>query len=580
MDPSQVGDWSGAYHLTVRLAQHTSNVQLVEYFWSHTVNIEKVIPTAVILTEPGEDGLYRIPLTKAQSRVGNCLIIRVAYAESSKQDDRGLVTAKHLTGMYTNSKGHEVRTVSILARAPFAWVKPHVPSHVIANPFFGDAIDGHRPESIVSRIYSAVDMEFRNLLFHVTGEDKDMCIAGLVRDTLSRLAAPLAFKVVYEQSRLTLEHLRRETSRGADGASFIEPDRDLWGTSVLWTLSSDTTPVACTTVNQHDLRPMRAARQSAKRSALAWVEVELTRTGLAISKRVSQAVTREVIDAPYWAVILTALCCGALDGWCSATEKLLGSLKVDAKQYGRVKELCQRCGHDYRDMPIACPAEPKRVLAVTQIDKVLFGDLCTSLCARVFPTRSSSENGHACARTQGPGRCLNHKRPYTTSLEEEWENEHRGHRSAAGERGSSTTQKQVEFTSDQEDNPDLRYGHGGDTSTTRGPQNSERGECHGHEQTYPCAKRQKRQNKPPKNEPDPGWWMWQKRHRDHAHGRTGGVRARKHRVWDLYRESWEAAQESSEQSTSVQCWRRFSCRSVGYHVKTLPFGHPDGPLAI
>ncbi|KAL3972456.1 tumor necrosis factor receptor superfamily member 14 [Sarotherodon galilaeus] len=383
MDLSQAGDWSGAYHLTVRLAQHTSNVQLVEYFWSHTVNIEKVIPTTAILTEPGEDGLYRIPLTKVQSRVGNCLVIRVAYTES-KQDDRGLITAKHLTGMYTNSKGHEVRMVSILARAPFAWVKPHVPSLVIANPFFGDTVDGHRPESIVSRIYSAVDMEFRNLLFHVTGEDKDKYIAELVRDTLSRLAAPLAFKVVYEQSRLTLEHLRRETSQGADGTSFIEPERDLWGTSVLWILSSDITPVACTTVNQHDLWPMRAASESAKRSALGWVEVELTRTGLAISKRVSQAVTREVIDAPYWAVILTALCCGALDRWCSATEKLLGSLKVDAKQYGRVKELCQRCGHSYRDMPIACPEEPKRVL----IDKVLFGDLCTSLCARKMDTRT------------------------------------------------------------------------------------------------------------------------------------------------------------------------------------------------
>lgn len=189
MDLDQGGDWSTVYHVSVRLAELVSDVRHVEYFWSHVVEIEKAMPTAVVLTKSGADGLYRIPLTKAQSREGNWLVIRVSYTDN-RADDYGLITAKHFTETYTNPKGHPVTRGSMLARPPFAWVKPHVPAHVNVCQFSGDAVDGHRPESIVSRVYSTVDVQFRNMLFHVTAPDKDVYIEALVRDTLSRLAAP------------------------------------------------------------------------------------------------------------------------------------------------------------------------------------------------------------------------------------------------------------------------------------------------------------------------------------------------------------------------------------------------------
>lgn len=389
MDLNQASDWRQVYHLTVLLAQHVSNVHRLEYFWSHMFDIEKAIPTTVSLSEPGLDGVYRIPLTLAQSRARNWLVIRVVYA--TKEDDYSLVTAKHLSETHINPKGHEVKKVSILARAPFAWVKVHV--HTDVFPFCGDVVDGYQPESIVSRIYSTMDRQFRTVLFRVANADVDMelHIAELVSDTLSRLAALLAFKAVYEQSRLTLERLRCGNRQDIDFIS--KPEDRLWGTSVLWTLSSDLTRLTRETVNQHTLWPRRKDGQF----RTGWLQVELTHTGLSITKCVSESTcTQEALSTPYWAVILTALCCGALDRWCSVTQRLLESLKVDTERRSGYRfsdlDVCQRCGYAYRNPPTVCPKDPERVSAVAQIDKLLYGNLCTSLCARVS---DSCENGKA-----------------------------------------------------------------------------------------------------------------------------------------------------------------------------------------
>lgn len=566
MDLDQGGDWSEVYHVSVRLAAQAHEVRYVEYFWSHLVEIEKVMPTAVLLAESGADGLYRVPLTRAQSRAGNWLVIRVSYADN-RGDDYGLLTAKHFTETYTNAKGHEVKRVSVLARAPFAWVKPHVPSHVSPCVFTGDAVYGYRPESIVSRVYSTVDVQFRNVLFHVTAPDKDAHIETLVRDTLSKLAAPLAFKAVYEQSRLTLEHLRDDARRDAPVES------TMWGTSVLWTLCEELAEFTVETFTRHEARAEYAARRRDYSSAAGWLEVGLTRDGLVTAKHAtrqqSQRITREFVDAPYWSVILTAFCCGALNVWRGAMFKLLAELKVDsAKQPTDVRALCQRCGFNCRDTPIISPKEPVRVLAVSQIDKILFGDLCTSLCARVFSAYYRADGVEREAK-QDRGRCLNHKRQYSASFEEEWE------------------EQQQEDQEDQQENSS----HPNASSTARGANREcRRGQQDETESRYRSQSERcerdrassysQRQGRSERNEPDPGWWLWQKRCRDRRRGKTGGVQSRKRRLWELYAENWGTAEDSDGNSTSVRCWRDFSCRSTGYHVKTLPFGHAGGPLTI
>lgn len=545
MDLDQQGDWSRVHHVSLRLAE--TNVRHVQYFWSHAVDIEKAMPATVVLTNSGVDGLYRIPLTKVQCRAGNWLIIGVSYTDN--RVDYGLLTAKHFTDTYTNPNGHQVTRVSmLLARPPFAWVKPHVPSHVGICQFTGDDVDGHRPESLVSRVYSSVDAQFRNMLFHVTTLDKDVYIEAIVRDTLSRLSAPLAFKALYEQSRLTQERLRLDTGHSDPG--------DLWGTAVLWTMCDEPTESTLKAFTRHKPQPQCVASRYVQ-SGAGWLEVTLTCEGIVLTKRAtrhSDRVTREFVNVPYWAVILTALCCGALDVWRGSMCKLLDGLKVDLAQLPTdTRASCQRCGFNYRNVPRFCPSEPLRVLAVRQIDKILFGDLCTTLCAKVFPVRSLD---HADGRqTAHRGRCLNHKRAYSVSSEEDWEGR-------------------------QED---------GQATVRIRPQDQASGSCStsAYRLRYKDRREQSRQDdssqeqaRSTTNEPDPGWWMWQKRCHDRRRGKIGGVQSRKRRLWELYAGNWGAAEDSDGKSTSFRYWREFSCRSRGYHVKTLPFGHYGGPLTV
>lgn len=546
MDLNQQGDWSRVHHVSLLLSE--PNVRHVEYFWSHVVDIEKAMPATVVLTNSGGDGLYRIPLTKVQCRAGNWLIIGVSYTDN--RVEYGLLTAKHFTDTYTNPNGHPVTRVSmLLARPPFAWVKPHVPSHIGICQFTGDDMDGHRPDLLVSKVYSSVDAQFRNMLFHVTTLDKDVYIEAIVRDALSRLSAPLAFKALYEQSRLTQERLRLNTGHS-------DPGDLLWGTTVLWTMCDEPTE---STLIAFD----RESRPQCVQSGAGWLEVTLTCEGVLTKRAKRNRVTREFITVPYWAVILTALCCGALDVWRGSLCKMLAALKVDLVQLPTdTKASCQRCGFNYRTAPRFCPSDPLRVLAVRQIDKILFGDLCTTLCAKVFPVCSLD---HAKGQAANRARCLNHKRPYSVSSEEDWEDRH-----------DSQDEDQQQATVRRE----IRE------SAIR-PQDQTSGSCDStsaHQLRYKDRRERSRQDssqaRSTTNEPDPGWWMWQKQCRDRRRGKIGGVQSRKRRLWELYAEKWGTAEESDGKSTSVRHWREFSCQSRGYHVKTFPFGHYGGPLTV
>lgn len=146
--------------------------------------------------------------------------------------------------------------------------------------------------------------------------------------------------------------------------------------------------------------------------------------------------TKDVIQAPYWAVILTALCCGALDHWLRELDKLSMVLRVDTHLLSSDREkdeLCQRCGYAYRASPLVCEPDPKRVSDVLQIDKLLLGGICTTLCATV--SRHTGNGGIASgsekeARNSQNNRgraewehryCLNHRRVYSVSCEEKLE---------------------------------------------------------------------------------------------------------------------------------------------------------------
>lgn len=634
MELDQGGDWSQVYHLCVCLTEPASDVHRVEYFWSHVADIEKAVPSAVVLAAPGADGVYRVPLTGMRCRAGNWLIIEVCYVDG--RVDRGLVTARHFTD--TNRDGHTVTSVSMLPRPPFARVKPHVPSDESRFLFTGDTVDGHRPEALVSRVYSTMDTQFRAMLFHVAATDKDQYIETLVRDTLARLAAPLAYKALYEQNRLAREIIRGDTGRA--------PESDLWGTCVLWTLCDELTTLTGRCFSRHETLPDCASERCGIQSAAGWLEVKLTSEGLVLSRRVTRAsapVTLDPVDVPYWAVILTAFCCGALAVWRQAMRALSDELAIDSKKRRTDgAERCQRCGSYYYNAPIVCPEEPARVLAVSQIDKILLGHLCTTLCARVFPARY---HNHVASPDQR-GLCLNHKRPYRASVEEEWDD--RQERERQGYDRSDATANCEEEPGGRRSRERGGYDGARASATARSEDPASRGarECGGYNcnqasaatnsEEDPCDQRareregpscpssteQHARREPPsvgtrsyrrfseneplssyhseqcnrgpvgpyarrkaqsaaaENEPEAGWWMWQKRCRDRRRGATGGVHRRKHRLWDLYPGDWGGSEHADGKSTSFQYWRDFSCRSMGHHVETFPFGHAGGPLAI
>lgn len=642
MEPCQRGDWSATRHVAVRFDDDPNAISRVEYTWVHMVDIEKRIPMSTTLTEPGFDGAFRIPVESAAIPVACCIVLRVVYTDGCEA--YGLVTAKHFSNTYTDTRGHKVKRVSVLARAPLAWVIMNEPPVSAASskkyPFAGDAFHGHQPEMIVSRVYATLNLHVRNAFVSrarvADSAEGDRLTSEVVSDTLSALGAPLAFKVLHEQSRLTLERLRDRS----EISTIPDPRTALWGTCVSWQLDSRDA-LSRASVNQ-DADPSPTVPSTDR-----WLRVRLTHAGLEVTRYSGgTSVTKDVIRAPYWVVILTAICCGALDRWSRGLAELHEFLRVDRgpprSGERESEELCQRCGYACRISPAVCEPEPKRVSAVLQIDKLLLGGICTTLCATVSRERTAtgteSEDtlAYQCRATgsEREGRyCLNHRRVYSASSEEKrdrerWLGEGREERREERKRrqtrrGRRAPRAGLRFLSPQSrkgarthrvaswwENASRIYWGQHPAGEGEEKEEWERGlQRYGSKPIFTCEAEdgagededgedgedegqrregdERTRNRDVRDE-DAGLWSWQKDCRDRQRERLGYARddtTRKHRFWELYHQPSGSQQRrgdesGSRSSTAVGYWKRFTCQVLGYHIKTLPFGQRGGLLDV
>ncbi|KAK7878289.1 hypothetical protein WMY93_031108 [Mugilogobius chulae] len=404
MDPgkSEEEQW----HLAVRVEEHIVEVR---YAWVPLFDIEKRIPETVALTETRRDEPLRIPVKLPFVPGMQFIVLHAAYANG--RDGYGLVTKKHFSDTYTDSRGHKVRSVSLLAKPPLAWVKFVGPDCELnpGGPFTGDAIRGFRPEALISKVYSTLHRNASVLASHRSSSDEatvanEALVLDLVRDTLAALAAPLAFKVLYEQNRAALSLLHSPASAA------LATERSPWGVAVLWRPDGS-----------HEAERWECGAGSAD-SGDYCARVSLTRHGILFAKLSGARSQGHLIRAPYWGVVLAALCCGALERWRDDLRAQSRLLRITVTGV-TADQACQRCGHPCRVAPPLCDDQPRRVAAVLQIDKLLLGPLCTTLCAAV----PCGNQGHG-----DRGRyCLNHRRAYRACAEEK--RERRGERSHDGE---------------------------------------------------------------------------------------------------------------------------------------------------
>ena len=616
MEPCQRGDWSATRHMTIRF-DNVDDIARLEYTWVQMFDIEKRIPLSVMLTDPGFDGIFRIPVDSDFLPNTCYILLKAVYAHSG--DDYGLLTAKHFSNTHIDIRGHKVKRISVLARAPLAWVKMITPSDTVVHyktyTFTGDTVSGHQPEMLVSRIYASMNRHVHTVLAatlrSLDSAERDTLASKLVSETLSTLGAPLAFKVLHEQSRLTLERLHSHSEQGV--LAIPDPQCALWGTCVLWQQDSDMSSLSRQSVNHNThLLPVPSSPQ--------WLRVRLTWMNLEVTRCLGEKIIKDVIHAPYEAVILTALCCGSLDRWCQELGKLNTALRVDQHLLSRDRhkaELCQRCGYAYQISPAVCEPEPRRVPAVSQIDRLLLGGICTTLCATIS---RYADNGRIARRSETPPPdlqnlrgwadweyryCLNHRRVYRSSGEEKWEVD----KLRAWEVDQSQGHKELKIPSsplfslsNKRPKPNQIALWWEDGSSCYWGQEREQ---ESHEESFTSRKsispftehkdqerRQRKKRKPEseavEDETDQGWWLWQKECRQRRRESIGCTVNRqtlnslnRHRFWNRYlTTSQDNGEESNRSSTSIQYWKRFSCNALRYHIKTIPFGYRGGILTI
>lgn len=589
MEHCQKGDWSSTRHMAVRFEDVGALTRLA-YTWVQMFDIEKRIPMSVTLTEPGLDGVFRIPVESDMSPGTHYLVLRAVYMHSG--ESYGLITAKHFSDMYTDNRGHQVKHISYVARGPLAWVKMNTTAD--RNELYtGDTVSGYQPEAIVSNIYTRVTRCVHSGLVSPSYEpdEREALATKLVSKTLAILGAPLAFKVLHEQSRLTLE--RSRCSEDREICTIPDPRDALWGTRVLWKLDSDLSLSRATVNQETDTSPVSGTVQ--------WLGVRLLYMGLELTGSSPGRCTKEIIKAPYWAVILTALCCGALDHWSRELDELSALLRIDAHLHStsdpKRDELCQRCGYAYRVSPVVCEPEPKRVSAVLQIDKLLLGSICTTLCATVSrDIGNGAESDPKGDRAQPHKYCLNHRRDYSASLEETAEL-NKGTPSGRGQGGGGEGEGGEEEDEDTEHNVQERNSARTNRIASWWEHGSPCywGEDHGEEdKRQRCTRDQAlsrmrakersiKQQKISGTQADhePGLWSWQKECRFRLGYTTHNPTVCKHRFWELFHSgSGLRGDERSRASTSIGYWKQFSCHTRTYHIKTFPFGYQGGLLGM
>lgn len=512
-------NWDDMSHFTIEF-DNVQSVECVEYVRVCRFGIGTTMPVAVTLRRC-DDGIYRIPMTPIYMTADNWIVIRVNYP--SAKSVYGLITARHLSDLHVSStKGHPLKEVCMLARAPLAWVKMCKRDKCVADYFSGDAVQGHHPDVIVSRIYSTIDRVLRNTHCPDDMSHDDLAFTR-VRDTLAALSAPLAFKVIHEQSKLSFERLILAKDLRCAMAQ-CETDR-VWGICVLWH-EDQAGRVIKTLDSRATITPPNDSR--------SWVRVTLTAAGLAVTRWFSGvAPTTDTLKAPYWSIILTALCTGSLEVWSQQTLDVFGKLRcIPDEESGH--DICQRCGYTYNAQPVAS-SKPKRTFSVVQIDELLTGKYCTSLCAVIDGSL-----------------CLNHARVYEHDRQEK--------------RGR------------EDDEPVAR---GWRTEILVDPRANETVSSWWMQSGCYWGQRElQRAHQPGQNietittGPDFALWRWREIARDST-------------VSDkVLRLRWERKRIAPSQraidgvSTTADVWTGLCCRDVGYHVKTIPFGEIGGFLVL
>ena len=348
-----------------------------------------------------EHGLARIDLNKGFSPFTHCLVLVVTGP--SGNSFHGLISGKHfLMPFIEESEGHAVWNICGLPMPPIAWVRPSdVPwgDGFEQGTFMGKVLE-HEVKNILKCVYASLRLA---VCYMPAGPEVNTAMV----QAMAALAAPLAFKALYEQGSFpTL----------AGKQSLSQP----WGNSFFLHRNKDG-GLSCTAISQL----LDKAYEPTNKDIL--MHIRLVINGLQLSRYKGNAgrfkVHIEEIEAHYWAICLAALCCDAARIWSRLLKELHSSIKASRSLEGQ----CQRCGFSYtRDPRVACPKDPLRVPGVKQIDRVLLGITCTTLCAEVL---CISENNK-------PTRyCVNHQRKYKSGVEEieESTGQHVAHRSYESE---------------------------------------------------------------------------------------------------------------------------------------------------
>lgn len=458
-----------------------------QYLWVDICDIQLKCPTPVTLTNR-PDNVFYIPISSTKCFVSETYLI-LCFTQNLK-DVYALLTRKEFSDTYTDCRGHKLKVIGSLAQAPLAWVK-------VLNPaaYVRDTTRAHEQETSVAKLYNVLYYNIHTLL-----SDHNQTWPG-VQSVLSRIAAPLAYKALYEQARLTVRSKNSATENYPNVNSY-EIGKKQWGTSVMCVMDCQGA-VSYTSFDKETDYPEMVHVQERDR----WLRITVTYTGLEITVRNKSLQSRASVKTSYDTIVLAALCCGAYNVWNNQIGELSSAISV--KLHSR-QGVCQRCGYSFSVPPRVCDPVAKRVPAVVQLDRILLGGLCTTLCSTVC-----SSNGFP--RSQSGKYCLNHKRLYAESQEEYLE-------TSCGEETNVSSAERRGVSRDQ------------------------------------ISRR--------KEDYDQDWWLWQKTER----GNALNVLFRKQHLSFLERSRRETSTtDSSRESKSSRYWMGFTCQALGSHSEIVPF---------
>lgn len=495
--------------LTLRISVTKIPNAIFRYIWCRRASAALAIPVEHKVHCTGDTDqahVYDIRIHAMDTVPDSVLVVMYGACESTSQT--GIITSDVYTrGTYRKCVYRLTNVTDTLAKAPFGWVEV-LDSSIQYAPFVhGDDVP-HRVRTVLTTIGGAYR---RYMLTQGVSYSEDM-VKMLTRQTLAILAAPLSMRVLLEQQRqascVLLGSL--DTFNGVP-----------WGTNVVW-----------------DGMPSSAPRSIGNNSVTETDPVSVV-IGHGLLRAISSRHTQEEAVS-YNTVILAAYCTRALDCWkeylnCDVSEGLY-------TEYLRQFPVCNRCGASCVIPPhapnlLTGDCIPRSCIAVRQLDSIILGPLCTSLCSRVQHTIIDNDElerrryGSCRNKPQFTQWCITHTRAYCESREGQYDK-------------SDLAQT-------------CRHGYTGAGESTWTP----------NLRTQALA-----QDNGGLDEPDPYWWLWQKRERL---GRDY-IPEPSSRLWNLFEaHSYRERQRGGETTASITYtshWSGYTCGYRGRHIISVPLG--------